>query len=395
MVHVSSEMLPSVYKVVSNRIRRKMIQLLRLEKMTYLELLISTGLDWNRHHGWFDYHLKVLLDERIITREEDQYLLTDSGKGIARLLDTIEGESQKLFRKEVKPMKMEESVAIQKAPNISIEEIPDSKLTINLEHPHPLWKQGELRIYKETASVPPEVETAWGRNNYAIHTCLERTWFPKKCEYHYLILYETYASKYDGTEENRTLASRTEEGYFLDNWAKVWEIQKHDGLYETKRISWGGRWPTAEPEEEVMDPPEKILRLPYQLRIGDELSKTNKMIVKGEERGEVVSKERILGEYKLTIGEKEHYCLLSRSVATFFLQKGRSWKRVWELFRGIDGVSVLSRRYDTGTWLERHEYKNWEKCPTLTHEGETYYLGSEDYLAERYIPPVNLGRIKG
>jgi hypothetical protein len=48
--------------------------------------------------------------------------------------------------------------------------------------------------------------------------------------------------------------------------------------------------------------------------------------------------------------------------------------------------------HDTGTWLERHEYKNWDKCPTLTHEGETYYLGDEEYLAERYIPTVNLGR---
>lgn len=390
---MSSEMLPTVYKVISNRIRRTMIQLLSLENMTYLELLISTGLEPDRHHGWFDYHLKVLLDEGILTKEEDQYLLTDFGKGISKLLGTIEGESRRIFGKEVKPLKKRIEVRYE-APKITIEEITEGELTIALDPLQPIWQQGERRIYMETESIPAEVETPWGRNNYAVHTCLERTWLPKKEEYHYVILYETYASRYEGTEENRNIVPRTEEGYFLDNWAKVWEVQKHDGLYETKRTSWGGRWPTPEPEEEVYDPPEKILVLPLNLKVGDELDKRSKIIIKGEERGEIISKERVLGEYKITIGKNEYHCLFCRRVATFSYKKSRSWKRVWEQFKTADGVAVLNRRYDTGKWLERHEYKSWEKSPTLKHEGETYYLGDEDYLAQRYIPTVNLGRTK-
>ncbi len=104
---MSDGVLPSMLKVISNRIRRNTIQLLDEKRRTYLELLISSGLDVDRHCGWFNYHLRVLLDEGVITKNEDQYLLTDYGKGIARLLDTMEGESQKLFQKEATSMKKE------------------------------------------------------------------------------------------------------------------------------------------------------------------------------------------------------------------------------------------------------------------------------------------------
>ena len=103
---MSGELLPSVLKVVSNRIRRNTVQLLNEERRTYLELLVSCGLDADRHCGWFNYHLGVLLDEGVIAKNEDQYLLTDYGRAIARLLKTMEGESHRLFT-DVTPMKKE------------------------------------------------------------------------------------------------------------------------------------------------------------------------------------------------------------------------------------------------------------------------------------------------
>lgn len=94
------EDLPSMLKVISNRIRKETIQLLFKEDRTYLELLVSCGLDVDRHCGWFNYHLGVLLDEGIITKNGDQYMLTEYGKGVARLLTTIEEESHKIIQKE-------------------------------------------------------------------------------------------------------------------------------------------------------------------------------------------------------------------------------------------------------------------------------------------------------
>jgi hypothetical protein len=49
----------------------------------------------------------VLLDEGVISKKGDQYLLADYGRGVARLLKTMEGESHGLFKKEATPMKKE------------------------------------------------------------------------------------------------------------------------------------------------------------------------------------------------------------------------------------------------------------------------------------------------
>lgn len=98
---MSSEILPSILKVISNRIRKNVIQFLSTEKKTYLELLVSCGLDVDRHCGWFNYHLGVLLQERVITKKTGQYLLTEYGEGIARILNTIEGESHRLSQRGV------------------------------------------------------------------------------------------------------------------------------------------------------------------------------------------------------------------------------------------------------------------------------------------------------
>ena len=91
--------------MISNRIRRSTIQSLDENQRTCLEPIASCGLDADRHCGWFNHHLGVLLGDGIIVKKEDQYLLTDYGKGIARLLNTVEGESRRLFQKEVTPMK--------------------------------------------------------------------------------------------------------------------------------------------------------------------------------------------------------------------------------------------------------------------------------------------------
>ncbi|MHA2358466.1 MAG: winged helix-turn-helix domain-containing protein, partial [Candidatus Heimdallarchaeaceae archaeon] len=302
---MNDEILPSIYKVVSNRIRRRMIQLLSQEKLTYLELLISTGLEPDRHHGWFDYHLKVLLDEGILTKEDDQYLLTNYGEGISRLLDSIKGESQRIFGREVNRLK-ERIKMRSKAPIITMEEIVGGKMTIVLDPHQPLWQQGEHRIYK--GSNKPEIE---------LQTCLERIFFTKVREYHSIMLYEGYVSEYDGTEENKKIVNRTEEGYFLDTWAKVWEVQKQDGVYITKSLYWCAQGPT-EKEEEVPKYPKKYPTFPmgafpskvtqFTFRIGDKFTEKDDIKMNGEKQGEVITKGKILGEYEVKIGEAEHDC---------------------------------------------------------------------------------------
>ena len=59
-------------------------------------------------------------------------------------------------------------------------------------------------------------------------------------------------------------------------WSKIWEVQKHDGLYETKRVDWCIR-SSPEPEEEISDPPKKIFSLPYTVKIGDRSTKKDKL----------------------------------------------------------------------------------------------------------------------
>ena len=71
------------------------------------------------------------------------------------------------------------------------------------------------------------MEGPYGRG-YLVNSCLERTWFPRREEYRYVRYNEVYASKYDGTEKNRSAVQRTEEGYFLDNWVKTWEVQNRE-----------------------------------------------------------------------------------------------------------------------------------------------------------------------
>jgi hypothetical protein len=396
---MSGEVLPSVLKVISNRVRRNTIQFLNEEKLTYLELLISCGLNPERHCGWFDYHLGVLLDEGVVTKEGDQYLLTEFGTGIARLLQTIEGESHRLFQKEVTTLKKEEAAVVkQKIPTIIMKEIPDGKLTISLDHRQPLWWQGERRTYRETARIPPEMEKPWGRNNYLVDTCLERTCFPKKEEYHYIRLWEVYTSKYDedGTEENRSIVQRTEEGYFLDSWVKHWEVQKPDGLYDTKRVSWSIRGKT-EPEEELLDPPEKSnTYFPLALKAGQKGSEGPIRFI--DEREVTATREwEVIGEYRIKIDRDSYECLLKREFWTY-LYSGKMGPNMPQFVNDAyfaKGLTmVLMRRWDRPVFIKRLGYKNWENSSKLEYKAETYYLTSEHYLAERYIPIVNLGRTK-
>jgi len=167
------------------------------------------------------------------------------------------------------------------------------------------------------------------------------------------------------------------------------------GLYETRRTSWCIRGPTK-PEEEVLDPPREIMALPLTLKIGNQLRREDKIIQDGEELGRTMSDERILGEYRVNIGGGEHDCRLARSTVTYEMRNGSSWKHIVDMYKGMDGVLVLQQRYSTGRWLERHGYANWEKGPSLEHKGVTYYMEPSEsyYLAERYIPTINLGKIE-
>jgi len=54
-----------------------------------------------------------LLDDGVVIKEGYEYLLTDIGTGIARLLAVIDGESERLFGKEVRKLNKEKVQAFQ------------------------------------------------------------------------------------------------------------------------------------------------------------------------------------------------------------------------------------------------------------------------------------------
>jgi hypothetical protein len=332
------------------------------------------------------------LDEGIITKKNDHYQLTDFGLKVFNLLGTIEVESQDLFNKEVK--KLKKSAIHKKKTNITIEEMPEKQLTISLDHQTPLWCQGEYRIYTGTERIPSEMEDPHGKG-YEIKSCIERTWLKSKEEYHYIMYGEGYNSKYDGTEENRSIVQRTEDGYFLDTWNKIWKEQRHDGLYTTKSLGWGIRGST-EPEE-GREFYEKELSFPANIKAGQKGFKGPYTYPKEPKEITATEEWEIVGNYRITIDTKYYECILKRVLYSSFYN-GKLFPTIPKFIKDVyytDGLlTILRSRWDKPVSLKYLGFKNWENNPTLEYKGETYYLMEEDYLSQRYIPQVNLGRVK-
>lgn len=73
-----------------------------VRKRTYLELLISCSLNPDR--------LRKMLDDGVIAKEGDRYLLTDFGRDVDKLLNVIERESHSLFQKQVTRMRKQDRI---------------------------------------------------------------------------------------------------------------------------------------------------------------------------------------------------------------------------------------------------------------------------------------------
>jgi len=82
--------LDEILTILSNPIRRQVIGFLSEKgSLTFTELMESCGLDIFNQCGLMDYHLKVLLESKVLKKGET-YELTEFGKRIAEFLDTVQ-----------------------------------------------------------------------------------------------------------------------------------------------------------------------------------------------------------------------------------------------------------------------------------------------------------------
>ena len=83
---------------LSNPIRKGVVEALSQRgQATFSELLVLCRLDTYYQKGLLDYHLKELHKSRIVTKKETVYVLTRTGKTVARFLQSLEREYQRLF----------------------------------------------------------------------------------------------------------------------------------------------------------------------------------------------------------------------------------------------------------------------------------------------------------
>jgi len=88
-----------VFAIFSNEIRRDILNCLKRTKTaTFVELVSACDLDMLWDCGTLGYHLDKLVDEAVIVKTDDGYELTDFGKSLASLLQTIQIEISKIMR---------------------------------------------------------------------------------------------------------------------------------------------------------------------------------------------------------------------------------------------------------------------------------------------------------
>ena len=96
-----SEKYPSydVFAILSNEIRRDVLEHIRLNKFaTFAELITACGLDMLWDCGTLGYHVNHLVDEMVLEKSEKGYILTDFGKNVANLLANMQKEISDILK---------------------------------------------------------------------------------------------------------------------------------------------------------------------------------------------------------------------------------------------------------------------------------------------------------
>lgn len=89
-----------VLKIVSNPIRKSIIESLEETPMIFSDIMRACGLDPNHDTGPFYYHLSILIDAGLVEKGESQYHLTSLGGTVATLIGTLQRESGFLLEHE-------------------------------------------------------------------------------------------------------------------------------------------------------------------------------------------------------------------------------------------------------------------------------------------------------
>jgi hypothetical protein len=90
-----------VLKIISNPIRKTIIQSLEGTSMIFSDVMRVCGLDPNFDTGPFYYHLSMLVDAGLVEKVDSEYLLTNLGSTTSTLISTLQRESE--FLLEPKP----------------------------------------------------------------------------------------------------------------------------------------------------------------------------------------------------------------------------------------------------------------------------------------------------
>jgi len=94
-----------VLQSISNPIRRSIVQVLasKREPFVFSELMRECGLNPNFDAGHFSYHLSVLMDQNIVIKKENRYIMTEPGFKLSTIIKTLDKECDFFLKKEDKP----------------------------------------------------------------------------------------------------------------------------------------------------------------------------------------------------------------------------------------------------------------------------------------------------
>lgn len=87
-------------KILSNPIRKTIIQSLEGNSMNFSDVMRECGLNPNYDTGPFYYHLSRLIDSGLVEKADDEYGLTDMGSTASALINTLQRESEFLLETE-------------------------------------------------------------------------------------------------------------------------------------------------------------------------------------------------------------------------------------------------------------------------------------------------------
>ncbi len=94
-----------VLKIVSNPIRKAIIQSLDGTSMIFSDVMRACGLNPNYDTGPFYYHLSMLMDAGLVEKIDSEYRLSDPGGIISTLICTLQRESEFLLKPKQKARK--------------------------------------------------------------------------------------------------------------------------------------------------------------------------------------------------------------------------------------------------------------------------------------------------